>query len=269
MNKGICKMSQKLKATITCPYCGNSHEMELYRSIWGEYPENKEFVLSDKINVAHCPYCHKDTKLPFSLLYTNTPKRIAVWWEPEFDLNVEEDQQKYRKFLPNSHLAKALRIRDWEDFKAKIIELENENIGDIPSDDVFKDIFETQDNSFLSIDLKLTLVSVFFLICTLFDYKKCRYSDTFCFNFPYGFYTILRVVIFGYFLYCANLIFKKSKISFGFIVSCLFAIAYNPFIKISFEKGVWHFINLITIFVIIFFAKSEFIKFYNNRINKK
>lgn len=264
-------MSQKLKANITCPYCGNIHKMELYRSIWGEFPENKELVLSDKINVAHCPYCHKDTKLIFSLLYTNTPKRIAVWWEPEFDLNVEEDQKKYKKVLPNSHLAKAPRIRDWEDFKTKIIELENKNMTDYSKDELFKDIFNTQieNKTSLSIDIKLTLVSIFFLICTLFDYKKCRYSDNFCFNFPYGFYTILRFVIFGYFLYCANLIFKKSKISFAFIVSCLFAIIYNPFVKISFEKDIWHGINLVTIFVIIFFAKSEFIKFYNNYISKK
>ena len=66
-------MSKKVMANIKCPHCNHKFDMELYCSIWGEYPENKELVLSNKINVAHCPKCHKETKLEFSLLYTNTP----------------------------------------------------------------------------------------------------------------------------------------------------------------------------------------------------
>ena len=120
-------MSKVVPANITCPHCGKSFNMNLYRSIWGEDKKNRELVLSDKINVAHCPFCKTDTKLNFSLLYTNTPKKIAVWWEPEFDPQVEADIEEYKKILPSSHLATASRIRDWDDFKKKIIELESVN----------------------------------------------------------------------------------------------------------------------------------------------
>lgn len=126
-------MSKKLEAKITCPHCNCIFDMELYRSIWGEYPENKELVLSDKINVAHCPNCHKDTKLAFSLLYTNTPKKIAVWWEPEFDQQVEKDIIAYKLNAPKSYLANAQRIRDWNEFKNKIIELEKETTESLVS----------------------------------------------------------------------------------------------------------------------------------------
>ena len=120
-------MSKKIRAIITCPYCMHKFEMELYRSIWGEFPENRDLVLSDKINVAHCPKCNQSTKLDFSLLYTNPQKQIAIWWEPEFDPDVEKDEKEFKKNLPNTPLANAPRIRDWNNFKEKIIELENKN----------------------------------------------------------------------------------------------------------------------------------------------
>ena len=239
-------MSKKLEANITCPHCGHVFKMELYRSIWGEYPENRELVLSDKINVAHCPHCHRDTKLQFSLLYTNTPKNIAVWWEPEFDPQVEADAKGYRQIAPGSHLANAPRIRDWNEFKNKIKELEgDEKASDAISERNIKKVKESdkQGNKIVSdnksdsnttkqfIDIKFTLTALLFLALTLLDYKKCRYGDDFCYNFPYGFYEILKFVICGYFLYRAMVLWQKSKVQFGLIISILAAITYNPFVK--------------------------------------
>lgn len=270
-------MSKKLEANITCPHCGHVFKMELYRSIWGEYPKNRELVLSDKINVAHCPHCHRDTKLQFSLLYTNTPKNIAVWWEPEFDPQVEADAKGYRQIAPGSHLANAPRIRDWNEFKNKIKELEgDEKASDAISERNIKKVKESdkQGNKIVSdnksdsnttkqfIDIKFTLTALLFLALTLLDYKKCRYGDDFCYNFPYGFYEILKFVICGYFLYRAMVLWQKSKVQFGLIISILAAITYNPFVKIAFEKSDWYIINIVTIFIVIFLAKDEFAMTY-------
>ena len=111
-------------------------------------------------------------------------------------------------------------------------------------------------------DIKLTLTSLSFLILTLLDYKKCRHRDIFCYNFPYGFYDLLKFIICAYFSYSAYLIYKQFKIRFNFIISIIFAIIYNPFVKLAFEKDEWHIINIITIFVIIALAKDEIITLY-------
>ncbi len=267
-------MSKKVKASIKCPHCGCVFNTELYRSIWGEYPENKELVLSDAINVAHCPHCHKDSKLEFSLLYTNTPKNIAIWWEPNFDPQVDQDQMGYKMLLPDSHLAKAPRIKDWNEFKRKIVELEgddnkfssaNENdilgIENLPYKE--NNTQNTNDNKSKNytkdfIDIKLTLTALLFLVLALFDYKKCGYGDDFCYNFPYGFYDTLKFVICSYFLYRAYTIWQDCKIKVSFIVSLLTAIVYNPFVKMSFAKNDWYIINIITILIIIILSKNDF-----------
>ena len=251
-------MSKKVGAHITCPHCNHKFDMELYCSIWGEYKENKELVLSDKINVAHCPRCNKETKLEFSLLYTNTPKKIAVWWEPKFDPQVEADAQGYKKLLPSSHLANAPRIRSWEEFKKKIIELEKNS--------------EQQEAQYKSktcsskedlIDIKLTATALFFLLLSLVDYR-----------FPYGFYELLRFIVCGYCCYYAYLIYKKSKIQFRFIISLIFALIYNPFVKMSFEREEWFLINIMTAVAIVFFERTSLLSLIsrkgytpNNKLN--
>jgi len=119
-------MSQRIKAKITCPRCNHRFDFNLYRSIWGEYPENRKLVMSDEINVATCPSCGTSTKLPFPFLYTHTPKpSFAVWWEPEYDSQIDSDSEGYIKTLgEGNYLATAPRITDWNDFKKTILKYE-------------------------------------------------------------------------------------------------------------------------------------------------
>ena len=35
-------MSKRVEAKITCPNCDHQFDFTLYRSIWGEYSENRE-----------------------------------------------------------------------------------------------------------------------------------------------------------------------------------------------------------------------------------
>lgn len=118
-------MSKRLEAKITCPSCGNQFDFTLYRTIWGEYPENRELVMSNKINVATCPRCKKETKLEFPFMYTNAKQQFAVWWEPEFDPQIGKDSEGYVQMMgAENYLAAAPRIKDWNDFKNTILKFE-------------------------------------------------------------------------------------------------------------------------------------------------
>lgn len=119
-------MSKKMPAEIKCQFCGYQFPFELYRSIWGEYPENRNLVMSDKINVAKCPKCKKSFKLPYAFMYTNAEKQFAVWYEPIHDSAVDIDVNAYKLHMgANSYFATAPRIKDWQEFKDTIIKFEN------------------------------------------------------------------------------------------------------------------------------------------------
>jgi len=119
-------VSKTISATINCPNCQNQFNFTLYRSIWGEVPENRDLVMSDKINIAICPSCEKATKLVTSLFYTNADQHFAVWWEPEYDSQIDTDCQGYGKMMgPGNYLAAAPRIKVWKEFKNTIVKFEN------------------------------------------------------------------------------------------------------------------------------------------------
>lgn len=118
-------MSKILEANITCPYCGHSFDVKVYRSIWGEYPENRHLVFSDQINAETCPSCDLRMKLPCPLFYTNADQRFAVWYEPTHDPVVDEDVRAYDAMGSRfDYLASAPRVRDWEAFKNTIRKFE-------------------------------------------------------------------------------------------------------------------------------------------------
>jgi len=128
-------MSKRVEAKITCPNCKHQFDFRLFRSIWGEYPENRELVMSDKINVATCPSCGVSTKLEFPFIYTNAKQFFAVWWEPEYDPQIDSDNAVYAKMMgANNYLATAPRIKDWDDFKDTIRQFEKGELKGQPGE---------------------------------------------------------------------------------------------------------------------------------------
>jgi len=126
-------MSKKIDAKISCPACGYKFDFSLFRSIWGEYPENRELVMSDKINVATCPSCKHSTKLIFPFIYTNAKLFFAVWWEPEYDPQIDSDSEGYKNMLgAGNYLATAPRIKDWNEFKKTILKFERGDLKGQP-----------------------------------------------------------------------------------------------------------------------------------------
>ena len=83
-------------------------------------------VFNDEINSPICPHCNTKTKIANApLLYHDAKKLFAVWYEPEYDANIEKECEEYAKmFGPDSYLAKPPRIKDWEEFKNTIRKFE-------------------------------------------------------------------------------------------------------------------------------------------------
>jgi hypothetical protein len=66
---------------------------------------------------------------------------------------------------------------------------------------------------------------------------------------PYGYYGLLRVVTCCFFiLKCIRL--RQQNTQFPFIASLALTITYNPIIHLPLGRGVWIFVNLITIGII-------------------
>lgn len=119
-------MSLQFDANLNCNVCGNSFDAKLYKTIWGEIPENRRLVMSDQINVVTCPHCGNSSHVASSLFYTNSKQEFAVWYEPYHDPMIDSDTEGYKKFGgPNCYFATAPRIKDWEDFKDTIRKFED------------------------------------------------------------------------------------------------------------------------------------------------
>ena len=120
---------------------------------------------------------------------------------------------------------------------------------------------------------KLSLLALGILIISLFGYKEhCRYYDTLCFNYPYGFYMLLKFIVCSYFVYQTIVLFQKERNSFKLILCAILAFLYNPIIAIPFEKEIWYAINIITIVYIEYMSKSfrNILKnFHKKKLSKK
>ncbi len=118
-------MSKRVDANIFCPDCNIKFRFSLYRSIWGEYPENRELVMTDMINVSTCPKCLKKLRANYPFIYTNTQKSFAVWYEPFYDHRIDKDAAGYEMFGGSgNYLANAPRIKNWTEFKQTIVKFE-------------------------------------------------------------------------------------------------------------------------------------------------
>jgi hypothetical protein len=117
-------MSKKLELDLNCPCCQTTIKATLYCSIWVETPEHMDPIQDNQINVVHCPACGFSEMPPFPFLATNAKKKIAVWYEPIADLNIDSDVALYRQhYGEDSFYAKAPRIKDWKEFKECLAQL--------------------------------------------------------------------------------------------------------------------------------------------------
>ena len=97
------------------------------------------------------------------------------------------------------------------------------------------------------IDIKITLITALFLISSIF------------FKLPYGYYTLLRFIVCGYFAYATYLLYNKEKLSFLCTLFGLLAIVYNPFEKLSFDRDTWRIINGFTLLLLYIINKKLFL----------
>lgn len=74
------------------------------------------------------------------------------------------------------------------------------------------------------------------------------------FSMPYGYYDLLRLCVCGYAGYIFYLRYQKEQFSFTNIIFLFIAFLFNPIVRVSFEREVWLFINIITIIFFLFFC---------------
>ena len=118
-------MSKQVGVSIICPECKNQFKVSLFRTILIENPKNRDLVLTDKVNFITCPVCEWAGRVEFPLLCANVNKGFALWYEPYHDPEIDKDIAQYAaQFGKNSFYALAPRIKDWGEFKKKLIEME-------------------------------------------------------------------------------------------------------------------------------------------------
>lgn len=69
------------------------------------------------------------------------------------------------------------------------------------------------------------------------------------FDLPYGYYQLLRVLLFCVSLYLAYWSHQRHEQTWTWVFAAL-AITYNPFIRLHLGAGVWPFVNVATIFAL-------------------
>jgi hypothetical protein len=89
----------------------------------------------------------------------------------------------------------------------------------------------------------ITIIATTFLFIALFD------------NWPYGFFTLLRFVLFASTAYIAWIAYEQKKEKWVWIFGFL-AVLFNPFIVIHLNRELW---NIIDIIVGLFLILSIFI----------
>ena len=118
-------MSQKVKMIFECPSCKTEFSAEIFKTLWIEFPENRELVFKNSVNLVTCTGCGSPIKIETPLLCTNIKMNFAVWYDPRHDEHVTEEIRKYVKVLgADTYFATAPRIPDWEDFKSTLLKYE-------------------------------------------------------------------------------------------------------------------------------------------------
>lgn len=117
-------MEKQIDYSISCPKCNGLVKAVVQKTVYGDMPGNLEKVMSDKINIAKCPYCGHTFQVPVSVMYANQFKRYAVWYEPTPDAEIEKTSKIWGQMLGDFY-EQAPRIPDWEMFKDTISKFES------------------------------------------------------------------------------------------------------------------------------------------------
>lgn len=85
----------------------------------------------------------------------------------------------------------------------------------------------------------ITLIAAAFLFLALFD------------GWPYGFFTLLRFVVFAATAYVAWMAYEQQKVKWVWVFGFL-AVLFNPFFPIYLNRDLWSIIDFVTgVFLII------------------
>lgn len=92
------------------------------------------------------------------------------------------------------------------------------------------------------------------------------------FPMPYGYYTLLRIVVSGVFGWSAYITYDKDSLSSITWIYAIICILFNPIIPIELSKGIWMFIDVFVAGLLLL-TRKNFIELesirnkYNDLIN--
>lgn len=72
---------------------------------------------------------------------------------------------------------------------------------------------------------------------------------------PYGYYTLLRIIVCGVFAWAAYISYEKNQTMLPWVF-VLLALIFNPIIKVYLPKEVWAIINLFSGLLLILVSKK-------------
>ena len=84
-------------------------------------------------------------------------------------------------------------------------------------------------------ELKI-IISILLLICL--------------FKMPYGYYQLVRLVSFVFFLIIANKYYKENRINLMYLY-IFFAVLFQPFLKISLGRQLWNVVDVVVASILI------------------
>lgn len=106
-------------------------------------------------------------------------------------------------------------------------------------------------------------MNILFALTTIITLLLCPFM-----HLPYGYYTFLRILACGYFVYISYLFYPQKR-TFSFFVSVCFSILFNPFIKIYLSKDIWMICDVMAAITICCLNINDFKKLIKTNSPKK
>jgi len=123
-------MSREIEVDVTCPACLFKDVVPVFTSVNVTMdPDLRDKIFDDELNRFTCPNCGKSKVLPVNLMYHDMDLKFAVWFSPKGEM-CEEERMVFDKVAQSmgigDYLSKAPTAPNWEDFKNKILEFEEQ-----------------------------------------------------------------------------------------------------------------------------------------------